>query len=506
MAKLRFFLIPKNIDYWLILILLLAAFFRFYNFLEYQVWNTDDEIMTASIRHIIRDKSPLLLIPNFALEIGLGPYYYWALSPFYFLTNFNLVLLQSIASGLGVLTTLVMYQVGKVYGGAKLAKLVSFFYACSFLISFYERRLWPLTLNTFIASLTLLLLLKIVRGKHNLIPFLAIPIGLSFHTDPSMLVLTLGILVSWLVFKFPIFSKYTLYLLLILSFFFLPYILAEFKYNHSVSRPLMQLLKKPFQEGLVRNTQSFQITNSLEVYGRVLAAKSSKAIEKQVSSPFFNYEKPKLSPLPEILVFLVLFLSSILLVKKKDAALLINWIILVNFMTGIFIYNRLFGGNIGQNYFAVTFPIFILILSSSLIFFFDKYKWILGLFVLGFFLINLASLVNSSVSYPLYKRIELVRKAIALVGDNDISLIANNGVEGGWTELFIVEGKTPVRSDWYDLVNWVYSAYSLYPNIDYTRKPEKTVLIRRQSDIPIDTLPAVSTLNYKEIRIDILNN
>ena len=66
--------LPK-IDLLLILIIALALFFRFYNFFGLQSWTADDEILTATVRHIIFDRSPTLLIPNLFLEFGMGPYF-----------------------------------------------------------------------------------------------------------------------------------------------------------------------------------------------------------------------------------------------------------------------------------------------------------------------------------------------------------------------------------------------------------------------------------------------
>jgi len=83
------FRIVRKIDLLLLLIIAIAIFFRFFNFTGYQYWNTDDELMSALIRHIVWDKSPILLVPDIFLEIGFGPYFVWLISPFYFLLNFS---------------------------------------------------------------------------------------------------------------------------------------------------------------------------------------------------------------------------------------------------------------------------------------------------------------------------------------------------------------------------------------------------------------------------------
>src|SRR3989344_1317663 len=98
-------------NHWILLaIITISLFFRFYNFKELQFWNADDEVITAVIRHIIWDRSQTLLVPNSFLGFGLGPFFHFILTPLYFATNFNLVMVQSLASILGVLTTFIVYK------------------------------------------------------------------------------------------------------------------------------------------------------------------------------------------------------------------------------------------------------------------------------------------------------------------------------------------------------------------------------------------------------------
>ena len=83
-----------------------------------------------------------------------------------------------------------------------------------------------------------------------------------------------------------------------------------------------------------------------------------------------------------------------------------------SFVYGVFIYNNLFRGNISQNYFSVILPIFILILSQVAMFMYKKFKFIFLLFMLSYFFINLNTLLNSSVSHPLYQKRELVKSSV----------------------------------------------------------------------------------------------
>src|SRR3989338_3066867 len=138
----------------LLFIIIIAVFFRFYNFKELQFWNADDEILTATIRHIIWDKSPTLLIPNLFLEFGLGPIFYYLLTPFYLITNFDLVNLRIIASVIGLATTYFIYLAGRSLKDNNVGLIAAYLYASSFLVA-----LRP-TLNGLMAVLALWCLLK----------------------------------------------------------------------------------------------------------------------------------------------------------------------------------------------------------------------------------------------------------------------------------------------------------------------------------------------------------
>src|SRR4030042_3512086 len=155
----------RKIDFLFIFILLIAAFFRFYNFSQLQYFSGDEEILTAVERHMIWDRSPTLIVPNTHLGFGLGPFFHYILAPFYFLTNFNLITLQIIPSLLGVVTTYLVYLGGNIIGGKKMGLLAGFLYASSSLIALYDRRLWPLTLNSFMSVLTFVILSKILKGN-----------------------------------------------------------------------------------------------------------------------------------------------------------------------------------------------------------------------------------------------------------------------------------------------------------------------------------------------------
>ncbi len=466
-------------------IIVIAIFFRFYNYANLQLWTGDDEIITATIRHIIWDKSPSLLIPNSTLGFGMGPYYFYAISIFYYLTNFNLVLVQGVASIIGVATTYMIFRCGKFIYDSNVGLVASFLYACSFLISLLDRRLWPLTPGPFLAILTVLSLAKVLKGDLKFIPVLALPIGFAFHSDLYLLVLVLSIIVCWVIFKFPIKHWYSFIFVCLLIIFALPFGVAEIRYNGAVSGPFLHTINKPFEgQGLSpgRLYSVFGMSDAINVLTRILFTKPSHFIDSQWCHGDCIYPTPMFSPFSQILVVTLLGLSLFILWRKPDKSKLIPWLVIVSFIFGMLLFNRLFRSNFSQLYFLVIMPVFLLTISPTLVALEKKLKISLPLFLLIYFFANYYTLQNSSIKYPLSKKIALVRQSISVLKEDKFAIEASQIGEiqgGGWTELYTLQKYPAVKSYWYIFTDWIYASYSLYPTQIQQTDPGKAVIFQQ---------------------------
>lgn len=475
-------------DLLLLSILIIAAFFRFYNFKELQFWNADDEILTATIRHIIWDKSPTLLIPNLFLEFGLGPIFYYLLTPFYFITNFDLVNLRIIASAIGLTTTYFIYLTGKTLKDKNVGLIAAYLYASSFLVAFLERRIWPLTVNGLMAVFALWCLLKIIDKNYKYIPLLALPIGFTFNSDLSLLVVVIAVFVVWVIYKLPLFTKYTLYFLSIILLFIAPLVLAEIMYNQAVSQPLLKTVSKPFNQQAISPGyfQKFQTADFLNTFSRMVASQPSKSFEQNICHGYCFYPKPLFFPLTQIAIILIFIGSIFFFFRNKNfdkRRFGILWIMIVSFILGILIFNRIFHGNFSQSYFTVIFPTFALLAGSLLVNIKSKSRTLFLLLIFAYLASNSYTILNSSVSNPLYKKIELVKNSIKTVKGENYNLVVNpSQIEGGWTELYTVKGQIPVSSSWYDYLEWIYRAYSLIPTSTIKGNATKTILVGTLGD------------------------
>ncbi|RJR15830.1 hypothetical protein C4579_01265 [Candidatus Microgenomates bacterium] len=501
----------KKINVSLLLIIFIALFFRLYHFYDFQYWSSDEELLTATIRHIVWDRSPTLLVQNAALEFGLGPFYHYLLTPWYALTHFNLVALQIIPVILGVVTTLLLFFSGKELENKKLGLLVAFIYASSFFIGLYDRRLVHITLNPILSAFTFLLLAKISNRKYQFIPLLAIPIGFALHEDASLFILTVGIVISWLVYKFPFKLRQMLLFGALLAVFLSPFVLAEIRYQGVVSKGLCEFISKPSQEAPVR-FESYSPVQVINTFGRIFFATPTNFAEKH-----FFYQEPPLplwSPLPQLLVLILLGLSlwQFKQVGNDHRYLSLCWILLLSFVVGLYAYHFLFRANFYQHYYTVIYPIVVLLVSHvlyHLLAAFPRYKALVLVCLSLYFLINVYSLMHSRVAYSLSDKINLVRQTAPAIGNDDFAIYASGDPYihgGGWTELYTLYFKPAVKSYHYKFWEWIYMAYSLYPTEIQDEDPEKLVVIHRSDEKLTSHLPRIFTTSYEDVVIEVLDN
>lgn len=493
-------------------IIAIAILFRFYNFANLQIWTGDDEIITATIRHIVWDRSPSLLIPNSTLGFGMGPYFFYIISVFYFLTSFDLVLTQGAASLLGVATTYLIYTCARFIYDRNVGLVASFLYACSFLISLLDRRLWPLSPGPFLSILTIFALAKVLKRDLRYIPVLALPMGFAFHSDLYLLVLVLSIIVCWIIFRFPTKHKYFLIFVSLLVLFALPFGLAEIKYNGAVSGPFLHTISKPLEgEGLSpgRLYSSFGAGDFLNVLTRSLFTKPSAFIDSQWCHGDCVYPVPMFTPFAQIGVILLAAYGLFLLLRRLNKPQMIPWIILVCFIFGMLVFNRLFRATFSQLYFIVIMPVFLLILSPPLVAIGKKSRLSLAFILLFYFSVNFYTLLNSSIKYPLSEKIELVKNSITTLKGEKFSIEASEVGEiqgGGWTELYTLQKYPAVKSYWYVFTDWIYAAYSLYPTkIEHT-DPSMSVIFQLHGEgLDIDRND-VSRQQFKDLEVVIIDN
>jgi len=455
----------------LLLILLLSVLFRFYKFYQYQYFSGDEEVLTATNRHIIWDLSPSFIVQNASLAFGMGPFYHYLLVPFYFLTKFDLTNLQILASIIGILSTYLVFLSGKEIGGKKLGLIASFFYASSFLISVFDRRLYFLTLNPALTGLTIYSLAKIIKKNFRYIPLLFIPIGFAFHSHASLLVLVFTIISSYIFLKIPLKKKYLFQGLLIFFLFLSPLLMAEVKYNRTVSKSIQTFFERSLNPGsLSQKTDIYSPMDFFNVLTSTFFTAPSKFVENQFC--YCNPPLPLFSPLAQFFVACLLLISFLMQVKRKPGMEKrlewILWLALLSLFFSIFIYNQVFQAFLFQHYYTVIFPVTIILLTKPLLQLEKKLPRVFWFCLIIYLGLNLNTLFKSSVKYPLIEKINLVNKTATVIGDKEFSI--------------------------------------LYPGPIQQEDPELTVYFYKEDSKPDHNNNVLDSYSFKDLRVDILDN
>lgn len=443
----------------LILIILLAIFFRFYRLWDFQYWSVDEEIFTAVVRQIAVNHKLLLVSPNVAIAVSLGSFFHLLSAPIFWLAGFTASKILLAGSVLGVLTTLAIYKIG--------GKIAAFLYAGSFLMAFSDRRWWPLSLDPLLAILAIFSISKIIEGKYKYALLLAVSASFAWHADPSLMVIMVFAALSAVVFKIPLFKKAYIPALAYLFFSIAPFFIFELRHPGAVTSPLIQLLTK--SRGLAE--RSLDLWEVLRGFARGLFLTPGPNVEK-----YFLYTKtysaPFLSPLPEILT--LFFFIFPLWIKEQKVKIV--YLFLLSFLSGIILFTLGMGAEFHQHYFVVAWPAFFILVAFTL----QKISKIWRvIFLTAFLTVNLATLLFSTMRYPLFKKEMAVDKAIAKINNKAFALKVQN--DGRYFEgiggLFFLKNKFPSNFEYYEAWDWIYRAYSLY-EVTPTKEPlEKTIII-----------------------------
>lgn len=442
----------------LLLIILLAIIFRFYRLWDFQYWSVDEEIFVAVVRQIAVDHKLILLSPNVAIGTSLGSFFHLLSAPIFLLANLTASKILIAGSLLGVLTTVAVYKTGKSMFGLQVGQIAGVLYGASFLMSFSDRRWWPLSLDPLLATLSVFAVHKIVAKNYKYALLLTICASFAWHADPSLAVILVFSILSVVIFKIPLLKRQYLPAFLFFCISVLPFALFEFRHPGAISHPMLELFDK-LSKSMGGHKVMFNPLPILQGFARGLAVPPSEGIEH-----YFMYVKtytpPLFSPLLELLVgFFLVF--PLLKRQTSPTSLTILYLYLFSFLAGIVVFTVGMGSQFHQHYFVIAWPIFFLLISFSL----SKLpKVVTAIFLFLFVFLNAQTLAFSTMRYPLVYKERLVKTALKKIGNSEFALQVpsiDRRFEG-FGGLFFLKNKFPSNIDYYYAWDWIYRAYSLY--------------------------------------------
>lgn len=484
------------------LILLLATFFRFYKLSSLQYWSTDDEIFSAVVTRMIFDHKITLVSPNATLGVSLGSFFHiFSILP-YLLANLDAVKILAFGSLLGIATTALLYLTGRELAGKRVGFFAAFLNSVSFLVVFTDRRWWPLTPDPFFVSLAIFSLIKLARGRLVFSLPLVVSASFAWHSDPTLLVVSVAIILAFFFLRLPLLSKKYLLAITYFCLSISPFVFFELRHPGAISYPVVHLITKSHTVAHSNRFEALLRNDVAGNFGRALFVTPSDSVEEYL----LYCETCRQPPLGVVTRMIALiFLVAPLLLWKSNPKIRAVYCIIGAFLIGAVIFTMFYGQSIYLHFYVVVWPAFFLLAAVTLdLLWKDRIKFLVILFLVFVFTSNLNSLTSSRMRYPLKDKLAAANFGIEFVGKEPFSLEIDVDQRrlDGMGGLFFLKGVYPRNASYYEGWNWIYQAYSLYGAPVEKVDPQKTIVISPSSDITRRS--SVSARHFGNIKVSVV--
>lgn len=271
----------------------------------------------------------------------IGPYYYYFLVPFYFITNLDPIASGIVAGITAIFTFFVVYFVTRNIFNEKVALFALFITVFSSYILELDRVQWPVNFIVPFSFLFFFSLYKIVSGKVKYILLLTLVFGLSLHVHfTSVFYLIFCVFIVPFIPRNKLTLKYTLYSLPIMLFFIWPIVL-NFAITNNESNAASYL---------GTNYHGFHLRRFLQIVGEGLIEFNS--ILKLPYAIFVSFVA--------VTSYITLILKSKMINRRILIILSAIWILVpwVLFST--------YSGELTNYYFSITRPVAIFVFAFLL--------------------------------------------------------------------------------------------------------------------------------------------
>ncbi|MGH7245303.1 MAG: ArnT family glycosyltransferase, partial [Candidatus Levyibacteriota bacterium] len=247
-------------SFFAVAIVVIGAFLRLYRIADYMTFLGDEGRDVLVVYNILHGHLTLLGPTASVGGFFFGPIYYYFMTPFLWLFNYNPVGPAVMVALFGTATIFLVYKVGKIFFNGKVGLIAAFFYAISPVIISYSRSSWNPNPLPFFSILTILFIYKGLLEKKIKYLFLAgisLGIAMELHFVTLFLgsVVFLYVLCMWL-FNNKGFKTNQIevlikqYIFIFLGFFigWIPYLGFEVRHGFPNTRSILAFI---FQSGKV---------------------------------------------------------------------------------------------------------------------------------------------------------------------------------------------------------------------------------------------------------------
>jgi len=435
--------------YWLLfLIIFLAFILRVYRIEELFYFTYDESVPAFVGRRLVLFHHIPLIGGVTPFGVHLAPYFYLLSAILLGLGGLNPVIWGWAGAVLAMVTTLMVYLVGREIKDKKLGMVAAGLWSFSYLANVYDRHFWALYWGPLLSVIAIYSLLKIIKGKEKFVYLIAISLAFGIHADLSNYTILILAVISWVVFKIKI-QKSTFIAIGIIILSFLPLLIFDLKHDFANIKPGISHFTESKGDGgsfslnlLVDNTLIFPRT-----FVRLLYPFGFNEISLDYTY-CLNYikDRDQTVPIVFVLIALIILIGFIYKsLKEKNNGLKIIALLILIYFVGICIYGLVLHNPVYEHYITGLFPVFLMI--AALIIYKLPIKILVLIFSIFIFL-NVSKFWVTENSMGLKVKKEAINYTLEQVKDREFSLdsLSTCWKYNGYRYLFSVFGKDPAKS------------------------------------------------------------
>lgn len=446
-------------NYLVIGIFVLAFLLRIYHANQLFFWHIDEDIIALTVKRIVVEHHIQLIGFPIPGGIYLGPFFYYLISIFYFISRMDPFGLPFFAAILGVVSTLLVYKVGSIiFENRRIGTFAGIVFGFSYLANVYSKVFSGLTFGPIYALLVYLFLYQNIKSKK---PSYLIPLGLililAVQNEGSSFSLLALVLVSFLIFKFKIPKKDFAVVLVAFVIFHLPLLVFDLRHNFFIAHSFFAFFSKQGSSMTkVYSLDSFYGAIKLFPYtlSRLLYIPSPSDIGAQILPCLELVQKRllEMSPIAVLVSILLLLYFIFNTFHKKKAAIgqKIVFLHLIILIVGLLVFNLFLNGYLYEWILVIFFPGFALIVGFFLNELWQKRlpgQFLVLLFLTIFTLFNIRATLTSTGRFGLSDKAEASKWAVESIGKKPFYLDSiGSCFNYGYVYLFWYYGKQPMAT------------------------------------------------------------
>lgn len=420
------------------LLLLMAAFItalRFWNYRQWFIFDADQEMFSMLVKTVVVDHHPLLIgMPTSVGGMFIGPLLVYILIPFYLVFQMQptaQVLFTAISSFLFIFS---LGFVTNKFFGRRASVITIVLYGCSWLLTIFDRTFWNPSLIPLATIWLVYFMWKYYENfpQRRYVFFAAVCGGAMFHLHFVSLIGYASLVFSWVLITL-VKRKFDLQALLILALVAVaslsPLILFDLRHNFLISHNFLEFILHGANSSDTIIKQIPAVTR-LTIFFSILG------------TSIYNHTSAVVEAITAV-VLLILLARTFLDIRRGITGkvfLELLFFILAFLLLSVFLRSNT---PILPYYFLIIFPLWTIIIGSSIERFIQNRTALIVLLMGIFLFLNLPELVNSQTDLNLDNKTKVVRYIINDSAGKSfkVDFINDPGLKTGFDYLFWVNGE-----------------------------------------------------------------